>query len=263
MLVEDFRARLERIFSQPFPTTDNVDVETLIVRVQALLNARQSFEKALRHGPLEPHEDELHWRFRMHREAFDLFLKAGPLFSDLLGVAAFHAFFGTSSDAASRSEKRAALISRIRVFRKLLSQPDWAETLVKLTQEIADMDGGDLPQVLTPEKRNPGQPRQPYRVARLRLRALCWNEYLDAQGISAAERQAAIASAYRATWDAIRKWRVSCEESLGPQAVWEELSFARNSYWAEFELSDWKRELSSDGGYYYDIWRQQRGPTAV
>lgn len=256
---DDLHAMAARIFGEEPPVAPAVDVERLLKRTEALLNSRWALERALRRGPIEPAEDEAQWQLRMHRSAFYIFLHADRLFADLLGDAVFRTFYGAGDENQSPSEKRAAFSSRLRVFSKLLSEPDWANTLAELTREISDMNGGDLPEVLAPEKRNPGQARQPIKVARLRLRALLWNEHLRAKGLSASERQSAISDAYKATWDSIRKWRNACEETFGSRAVWGELNWATMTEWGEYEEGSWRDALSADGAEYYREWQKQRG----
>ena len=136
--------------------------------------------------------------------------------------------------------------------------PNWAAPFELLTREIEDMDGGDVPIVLTPKSRNPGQAKQPTRVARMRLHALCWNVHLKAKGVSASERQAAISGAYKATWDSIRKWREGCEVAFSVLTVSDYLAYATKEYWG-YDDNAWPAKLRADGALYYEAWQDQRG----
>jgi hypothetical protein len=254
---DDLRAMVARVFQKEVPIPPKIDAETLLTQTEALLNGRSAFERALMRGPIEPAEDESRWELRMHQAAFDLLFSASRLFAELLGEAAFRTMYGRDADESS-SDKRAALASRLRLFRSLLSRPDWTTTLAELTQEIVDMDGGDIPTVLAREKRYPGQAKQPTRIARLRLHALCWNAHLKAKGIPTSERQAAICQAYKAAWDSVRKWREPCEATLGARGVWEELRYASNQYWGDYEEDNWQPAIRRDGAHYVETWSKQR-----
>lgn len=264
MQSDDLAKMAARVFgedqSEP-PNEHTLDSATLLVRVEAFLNARASFERSLKRGPIAPVETDDDWHHRSKSAAYDLILQVSNLLPDIVGVEALRIFYGPVIEE-SASQKRQSFAKRLRVFRQILSAPNWAMTLAELTREIEDFDGGDIPNVLLPEKRNPGQSRRPTYIARLRLRALCWNEHLKARGIPANRRQGAVSDAYKATWDSIRKWREPCAVLFGERAIWEELYFASKEYWADYHEDAWETALKSDGAHYYETWSAQRGGTA-
>lgn len=257
----ELRQLAARIFGEELPELPTVDTATALIRTEALLNARATFERAMARGPIEPAEDEPHWEVRMEQRAYQIFLEADRLFADLIGETAFKTIFPDDPSSQSASMKRWELARRLSVFKRLLSEPRWGEVLRALTLEIRDMDGGDQPNVLYPERRSPGQAKQPTKVARMRLRALCWHEHLRSKGIETNRRQTAIASAYRTAWDSIRRWRDSCETVFGKQDVATQLRYASHDWYWDWsdEGIEWAAALETDGGDYYETWRHQRG----
>ena len=248
-----------RLHGRQAPDDVQEERETLLARVEALLIFRASFEYKLKRGPISPAEDAEMWTKRMNGEAVELLRQAGFLFPDLIGRSAFELVFPGTVEGYSAANLRDGLASRLRYFRKLLAMPDWASPLALLTTEIEDMNGGDDPVALKPEPRNPGQAKQPTRVARMRLHALCWNVHLKTKGVSATERQATISGAYKAAWDSIRKWRNGCEAAFGTRMVVDYLAYAANGHWGEYDDDAWQPKLKSDGADYYEAWQAQRG----
>lgn len=259
---EELVRRVERLLGgHPLPRLSD-DSQRLLTRVQALLIARASLEYAINRGPIEPAETEQQWRLRLGREAVEIFLQADRLLPDIIGDAPFEVLFPSGIEPDAISDIRSAFVRRLKLFRRLLSRPSWGASLNRLIGEIADMSGGDQPEILMPARRNSGQAKQPTKIARKRLGALCWDIHLKSIGVATVERQTAISTAYRTSWEAIRKWRGSCETTFGKEAVEEEVRFATNSFWAEYAGDDWRDQLNADGTDYYETWKNQRGDLA-
>ena len=83
------------------------------------------------------------------------------------------------------------------------------------TEEIRAIMSGDEPRLFA---RMDGR-KTPYRVAKAKLQAIGWDQYLEARGEPPYLRHARIAVAFGHEWDTISRWRADVVPYLGEQHV--------------------------------------------
>ena len=130
-----------------------------------------------------------------------------------------------------------------------------------IIDEVARMPFGDDPEILVPEKKMPGQPKQPGLLAFRRLRALEWGVFFKARGVRASDFQAAISLCFATDWDAIRHWQGSISKVIGAHRVYESLSFADRGYFIEHR--DWHRSISEPLFFDGELYRLAKGIPAM
>ena len=79
-------------------------------------------------------------------------------------------------------------------------------TLEQLTEELEDLDLGDQGSIFAATPRKAGQKAKQGKLARLRLKALCWERYFRSKGERPGEAQAKVSNAFGESWNTIEKW---------------------------------------------------------
>ena len=236
--------------------------KTIQTRIELILNARAGLEKVFRAGcPPETGWSTETWNDHINRRALDIYDRAATIAGDLVGLIVLEMALPTIGDGPEQI--REGLITRLRLNEALIAAPrSWQPAFRAVIMELICLRAGDQPKIFAPSPRLPGQSRHPMWIAHLRLQALAWNVHLKWRGISAVERQTAIAVAFRTSWDAIRKWRAACDEVLGAPAVAAELRSAERATWIDFQASEWKGEVKAAGSAYWSAWKEERSGKA-
>lgn len=251
---EQLTTKVERILGRR-PGLSEKDRERLMARILALIDERVGIENDWR-KPLRPPNPEQGSEYILWKRSFELLHEAADIAAELLGKTVLE--LALPDDGDDPKGVRSALSRRLRLTRPLFSKPPkWSRTFARLLDELERLNGGDEPEIFAPEPRVPGQSPRPVLIARMRLRALAWNEHLQQLGLSAAERHRAISEAYGSDWEAIRKWRVACQTIFGPAAVLGELRHGRTMFWGDYE-KDWLVALRRDGERYRHTWKEER-----
>ncbi|NNC47656.1 MAG: hypothetical protein HKO13_04395 [Sphingomonas sp.] len=230
--------------------------ETLHVILDALLNARESLERV--NVDALPKGQAFNKAWREPRQ--ELTLNGSRFLRRVIGPQLHAAELSQIKDLTQSvgpdNQNLKSLSQALRSFRPLFEPASGnrhTETFV--TQMIDDFMGiywGDAPRFFVELPKRPGQHKRPFRIDRLRLKALDWEKFLAAAGLPAFERQSMIATAYKTQWDAIRKWAKPIEENWGAIS-WpltpDEAAEARDRY-----LEDPARisaEIDRDGREYW------------
>lgn len=122
-----------------------------------------------------------------------------------------------------------------------------------LIDEIERLPFGDEPELLRPAQRKRGEHSQPARIAKARLSALQWTEYLKARRIAPRQYKQEIGLAFGTDWDTVRKWRQSVERIFGPEETQNYLEYAAEGYGLHFEFPDYLGNLYHYGSLYRQL----------
>jgi hypothetical protein len=124
------------------------------------------------------------------------------------------------------------------------------EYMTKMMEDFMGIYWGDEPRFFSIATKNQGQNKRPFRIAHMRRGALDWELILKLAGVDAVERQNLVSSAYRTSWEAIRKWKYSIEESFGLVSG----IYGRNERYIQDYLDDPNRivdRIKNDGDAYW------------
>lgn len=231
--------------------------ETLHHILDALINARETLEK------LNPEELAKGQQFYLawSKPRADLFREASVFLRRLIGKklhsSEMKILFETRlEEDAVGTEVAATIANAVRSFLPLFMREgtyerDGSDEVIEsIVDDLMGIYWGDEPRFFSPLPRRQGLHKRPYRLARLRLRALVWDKFLASVGVRAQERHSLISDAFRTDWEAIRKWAGSIEEqfdliSYPPP----EVDMAKHIFEAEPEAI--KATIRRDGDAYW------------
>lgn len=132
--------------------------------------------------------------------------------------------------------------------------------LPRVLDELENLSYGDIGTIFRAPPRKPSQRRNRGKLAKLRLKALAWDRWLQqSEGLSALDAHSAIEQAYRTEWEAIRKWKSACRGILGAQVDWALNYAAEGNPPRVALLHDWRAALSLDGEEYRAALRAEPG----
>ncbi|NJC04605.1 hypothetical protein GGQ97_000398 [Sphingomonas kaistensis] len=136
--------------------------------------------------------------------------------------------------------------------------------LLRVLEELENLSYGEVGEVFRAPPLKPSQRHNRGKLAKLRLKALAWEKWLRSeQSLSALHSHMAVAAAFKTDWDAIRKWRASCVQILGPSLVkWSLEQAAKGNQPGYALLGDWKSALEYDGESYQQALRDEP-PTRI
>ena len=99
-----------------------------------------------------------------------------------------------------------------------------------------------------------------YRIDVCRFDALRWLAYLNGfEGLSTAERQAAVTVAFKTPWETLRKWKAQLTDRWGQEAVQRQLQSERRDAkrnlrrWMMHPGETWQDALNRSGQRYIDV----------
>lgn len=139
---------------------------------------------------------------------------------------------------------------------KMQMLSEFADSFPDPEEIIDDLVGvveGDEPRTFQIVRRNKGQPMRPYRIAKLKCRALYWEKLLKKMEHPTKTRHDIISDAFRTDFETIRKWKYSALKVLGERNFEMEVSIqdtAPNQY--EKAIDYFVSEIKNDGEKYWN-----------
>ena len=187
--------------------------ESLHLALDYILNARAGLERI----DLDQLPNE-QWYRAWSKPRSELFIKASEFLRRVLGTKLHTAELGLLLEfSLNKRDERwnttmhlaNAIRSFLPLFKPIENGQERDQFISNIVEDLVGIHWGDEPRFFEIAKRAQGSPKRPFRVAYLRRGALDWEKRLKLVGMSAQERQSIISTAYKTSWEAIRKWAQS------------------------------------------------------